>query len=84
LLRRQLRIKSAKSIRPELLDKVRHTVTYRTISIAAYLVRMKQLPEISGAEYLSLEEIQSLPISNLTLKIAKTALKHLSATKNTP
>ena len=83
LLHRELRIKSAKSIRPELLDKVRHIVTYRTISIAAYLIRMKQLPKISGAEYLSLEEIQSLPISNLTRKIAKTALKHVSATNNT-
>jgi adenine-specific DNA glycosylase len=80
LLHRELRIKSAKSIRPELLDKVRHTVTYRTISIAAYLIRVKQLPKISGAQNVPLMEIQSLPISNLTRKIARTALKHLSAT----
>jgi A/G-specific adenine glycosylase len=81
LLHRELRIKSAKSIRPELLDKVRHTVTYRTISIAAYLIRVKQLPKISGAQNVPLMEIQSLPISNLTCKIARTTLKHLSATK---
>jgi A/G-specific adenine glycosylase len=82
LLHRELHVKSTKSIRPELLDKVRHTVTHRTISIAAYLIRVKQLPKISGAEYLPLQEIQSLPISNLTRKIARAALKHLSATKS--
>ena len=83
LLHHELRIKSGKSIRPELLDKLRHTVTYRTISIASYLVRVKQLPKISGAQYLSLENIQFLPISNLTRIIAKAAFKHLSATRNT-
>jgi A/G-specific adenine glycosylase len=81
LLRRELRVKSAKSIRPELLDKVRHTVTYRAISIAAYLIRVKELPKISGAQHVPLIETQSLPISNLTRKIARTALKHLSAAK---
>jgi len=81
LLYRELRLKSAKSIRPELLDKVRHTVTYRTISIAAYLIRVKQLPKISGAQYLPLQELHSLPISNLTRKIARAALKRLSAAK---
>ena len=83
LLHRELRIKSAKPIRPELLDRLRHTVTYRTISIVAYLIRVKQLPNISGAQYLPLEEIQPLPISNLTRKIARSALKHLSAAKTT-
>jgi len=62
------------------LDKVRHTVTYRILSIAAYLIRVPQLPKISGAQYLPLQEIHSLPTSNLTRKIARTALKHLSAT----
>jgi A/G-specific adenine glycosylase len=81
LLHRELRIKSAKSSRPERLDKVRHTVTYRTISIAAYLIRVERLPTICGSRYLPLDEIQSLPISNLTRKIARTALNHLSAAK---
>ena len=83
LLHHELRIKSAKSIRPELLDKIRHSVTYRTISMAAYLIRVKQLPKISGAQYLSLDNIPFLPISNLTRKIAKAAFKHLTATRNT-
>jgi A/G-specific adenine glycosylase len=81
LLRRQLRIKSVTSIRPEQLDKIRHTVTYRTISITAYLIRVKRLPKIPGAQYLPLQELQSLPISNLTRKIARAALKHLLAAK---
>jgi A/G-specific adenine glycosylase len=81
LLHRELSVRSAQSIHPELLDKVRHTVTYRAISVAAYLVCMKQLPKISGAKHLPLDEIQSLPISNLTRKIAHAALKHLSANK---
>ncbi len=81
LLRRELRIKSVKSIRSELLDKVRHMVTYRAISIAAYLIRVKELPKISGAQRVPLMEIQSLPISNLTRKIARSAVKHLSAAK---
>ena len=80
LLHRELRIKSLMAIRPERLDKVRHTVTYRIISIAAYLIRVPQLPKISGAQHLPLQEIHSLPTSNLTRKIARTALKHLSAT----
>ena len=79
LLLGELRMKSWTSIRPEQLDKVRHTVTYRIISIAGYLIRVTQLPKISGARYLPLQAIQSLPASNLTRKIAHTALKHLSA-----
>jgi A/G-specific adenine glycosylase len=81
LLHRELRIKSSKSIHTELLGTVRHTVTYRSLSIVAYLIRVKQLPKISGAQHLPIEEIQSLPISNLTRKVARTALKHLSSPK---
>jgi A/G-specific adenine glycosylase len=84
LLHGELRMKSLTAIRPERLDKVRHTVTYRSISIAAYLLCVPQLPKISGARYLPLQEIQSLPTSNLTRKIARTALKHLSAAKTAP
>lgn len=81
LLAKQLHIKSARSIRPELLDKVRHTVTYRSISVAAYLIRVKQLPKIPGTTKLPLQEISSLAISNLTRKIARSALQHLSLAK---
>ena len=77
LLYRDLRIKNAKSARPEPLHKVRHTVTYRTISVAAYLVRVKQLPKTLGVKPLALADVPSMPISNLTRKIAQSALKHL-------
>jgi A/G-specific adenine glycosylase len=82
LLHSELRLESVTSIRPERLDKVRHTVTYRTLSIAAYLIRVKHLPKISGARYLPLQELQSVPISNLTRKIVRTALNHLSGAKS--
>jgi A/G-specific adenine glycosylase len=81
ILHRDLRIKNAKFVRPELLDEVRHTVTYRTISVAAYLVRVKLLPKILRAKHLPLTEVHSMPVSGLTRKIARSALKHLSAPK---
>ncbi len=81
LLHRDLRIKKSQSIRPELLDKVRHTVTYRAISVAAYLVRLKLLPKISGAKRVPIQDFQSVPVSNLTRKIARCAIKHLSHEK---
>ena len=83
LLRTELRVKSAKSDKPLLLDKVRHTVTYRAISVAAYLVRVKQLPNLPGAKTVPLEAVTSLAVSNLTRKIARTAMKQLSGTKST-
>jgi A/G-specific adenine glycosylase len=82
LLQGELRIKDAKFLEPKLLERVRHTVTYRSISVAAYLVRVKLLPKISGAKHLSLEDAPSLPISNLTRKIARAASKHLSTEKH--
>ena len=78
LLRAGLRIKPAKSRKPLLLDKVRHTVTYRAISVAAYLLNVKRLPDIVGAKIVPLETVSSLAISNLTRKIARTAVKQLS------
>ena len=77
LLQTELRIKSTKSCNPLLLDKVRHTVTYRAISLAAYLVRVKRLPKILGAKTVPLEAVTSLAVSNLTRKIAHTAMKQL-------
>jgi A/G-specific adenine glycosylase len=82
LLRRDLRVATTKSPRFEPLQNVRHTVTYRTISVAAFLLREKRLPKISGAKLVALEEVTTLPISNLTRKIARRALQHLSASKS--
>lgn len=81
ILHTKLRFKNAKSVRPKLLEKVRHTVTYRTISVAAYLVRVQRLPKILGAQYLPLSDYSSLPVSNLTRKIARAAIKSISSAK---
>jgi len=82
-LNHELRITNAKSISAHLLENVRHTVTYRSISVAAYLVNVKQLPRISGAKHLPLSHFDSVPVSNLTRKIVRSALKYLSSTQTT-
>jgi len=82
LLQQELKIKLAKSNSPSPLNKVRHTVTYRLISVFPFLVRLKRLPKIPGAKRLTLEHALTLPISNLTRKIALSAVEHRSATKS--
>jgi A/G-specific adenine glycosylase len=79
LLHRDLRMKKSKRFRPELLGKVRHTVTYRAICVAAYVVRVKQLPKIPLAKSLPVADVLTMPVSNLTRKIARGALKVLSS-----
>jgi A/G-specific adenine glycosylase len=81
VLRGNLQIKLSKSIQPEPLENVRHTVTYRTLSVTPYLVRVKRLPRLAGAKHRPIAEVPSMPISNLTRKIAKIALNHISAPK---
>jgi len=82
LLQQELKIKLTKSNPPVSLNKVRHTVTYRLISVFPFLVRLKRLPKIPGAKRLTLERALALPISNLTRKIALAAVKYRSATKS--
>jgi A/G-specific adenine glycosylase len=56
---------------------VRHTVTYRALSIHVYRVAVAQLPRIPGAKTISLFELSShasVAISNLTRKVAQAAL----------
>ena len=57
LLHHDLRIRRSKSIRPQLLEGVRHTVTYRAVTVAAYLVRVKQLPKIPGAKRAAIKHL---------------------------
>ncbi len=77
-LHEDFKIKITPPLQPEILKKVRHTVTYRVVSASAYLIRMMKLPQIPGAKSLPLASVDSLSISNLTRKIARNALKHLS------
>ena len=60
------------------LDTVRHSVTFRKVTIRPYLIRLARLPEIPSGRAIALDRINSLPISNLTRKIAATAARHIS------
>jgi len=58
----------------ELLRKVRHAVTYRAITLQPFRIKLKKLPQFPGAKILPLRDVSSVPISNLTRKIARAAL----------
>jgi A/G-specific adenine glycosylase len=51
--------------------EVRHSVTYRSVTIAPFLVRVKRLPRVPGAKRVPLRDISTLPVSNLTRKVAR-------------
>jgi len=57
----------------EPLTKVRHAVTHRKITVLPYRVAVSRVPAVPGAKLLRLDEISTVPISNLTRKIARTA-----------
>jgi A/G-specific adenine glycosylase len=77
-VRETLKVQARNVLQTETLPKVRHTVTYRQITVSPYLVTVKTLPRIRGAKQVSLEQVLALPISNLTRKVARVAAKHLS------
>ena len=58
----------------EPLAKVRHAVTYRKVTVLPFRITIAKLPRLRGAKSVRLEEISTLPISNLTRKIARAAL----------
>jgi len=55
--------------------KVRHAVTYRAITLLPFLINVKKLPHIPGARQVSLGDLSSLPVSNLTRKVARAGLQ---------
>ena len=55
------------------LKKVRHAVTYRAITVLPFHIQLAQLPTVPGAKKVGLGDLSSLPISNLTRKIAAAA-----------
>jgi len=57
------------------LRKIRHTVTYRAISLLPFRVQFKKLPRVAGARILLLKDFSSVPVSNLTRKVARAALE---------
>ena len=54
--------------------KVRHAVTYRAITLLPFLIKVQRLPRVPGARQVPLGDISSLPVSNLTRKVARAAL----------
>jgi A/G-specific adenine glycosylase len=54
--------------------KVRHAVTYRAITLLPFLIDVKKLPRVPRAKKVPLSDISSLPVSNLTRKVARAAL----------
>src|SRR5260370_32007809 len=54
--------------------KVRHAVTYRAITLLPFLIDVKKLPRVPPAKQVPLTDISSLPVSNLTRKVARPAL----------
>lgn len=52
---------------------VRHTVTYRAITVAPFRIKVSKLPHIPGAERVPLHDVTALPVSNLTCKVARSA-----------
>jgi hypothetical protein len=54
--------------------KVRHAVTYRAITLLPFLIEVRSLPRLRGAKQVPLNDISSVPISNLTRKVARAAL----------
>ena len=56
------------------LRKIRHAVTYRAISLLPFRVEFKKLPRVAGARIILLKDFSSVPVSNLTRKVARAAL----------
>jgi A/G-specific adenine glycosylase len=61
------------------LPRVRHTVTYRNISVHPFLIHAKTLPSPPGAKTLPLEQISDLAISNLTRKVSRAAAEAIAS-----
>jgi A/G-specific adenine glycosylase len=60
------------------LGKIRHAVTYRAITVLPFWIEFAKLPDIPGAKKVVLNDFASVPVSNLTRKVARVALAALS------
>jgi A/G-specific adenine glycosylase len=56
------------------LKKVRHAVTYRSITLLPFRLAVAKLPQVPGSKNLPLADLTSVAISNLTRKVARAAL----------
>ena len=81
LLSRRFQWKPAQIHEMKALPKVRHSVTYRKLTISPFLLRVRALPQISGASPIALRDIVERPISNLTRKVARAVISQLKSEK---
>jgi A/G-specific adenine glycosylase len=56
------------------LRRVRHAVTYRQITLQPFRLDLAKLPAVPHSRALPLDNLASVPISNLTRKVARAAL----------
>ena len=55
-------------------ERVRHSVTYRDITVLPFRIEVANLPHVRGAKQIPLADLSSLPVSNLTRKVARATL----------
>ena len=70
---RKLLLSGSALLRLAPAGEVRHTVTYRAITITPFRINVGKLPRIPGAERVPLHDVTALPVSNLTRKVARAA-----------
>jgi A/G-specific adenine glycosylase len=56
------------------VKKARHAVTFRNITLFPFRADVPKLPRLACAKSLPLDDLSSVPISNLTRKVARCAL----------
>ncbi len=61
------------------LAKVRHAVTYRNVTVLPFRIAVAKIPRIRGGKSIRLEDFAKVPVSNLTRKIARSALSETEA-----
>jgi len=77
-LKRECALDKKRNLRLIALARVKHSVTYRQISVFAFRIAMAKLPLPDGAKAVALDDLASVPISNLTRKIGRAAMSSAS------
>jgi A/G-specific adenine glycosylase len=77
-LRRSLGIREIKSAQLEPAGDSRHTVTFRRIRLATFLLRVKKLPRVPNSRTPLLLRVTHLAVSSATKKVAAAALRTAS------
>ena len=73
-VRREFGLAKKRALSLAELPRVRHSVTYRQIHVFGFRIVVARLPRPAGAKAVALDNLASVPISNLTRKIARAAL----------